>query len=253
MPAKRGRKDLRGDGRDEAVDISDAGSHRDQGEHVEVAGHQRLPAAHEERPARPDHDRCRRDELNPVRQRLVDPAMAADQMPAHLEDDCGQRQHEADPEPSGHVRQFGIRCGVQRCHFGLQSHSADRAVAGPDLPDFRMHRACVNGAFRNRLLRRGLGLIEVGFRSGRELRATACRTEMVGAALVIEPVLARRRVDGHPANRVEDFLLFRGRLMMPVIAVGLAAMLVSCHRGGVRLARGTCVSRPGHLGLLIDL
>ena len=58
---------------------------RDQREHVEVAGDQRLPAAHEERPARPQHDRCGERELNPVRHRLVDERMTAKEVRAHLE------------------------------------------------------------------------------------------------------------------------------------------------------------------------
>ena len=53
MAAKRLREDIRRDGADHAVDIGDARAHRDQGEHVEIARQQRLPAAHEERPARP--------------------------------------------------------------------------------------------------------------------------------------------------------------------------------------------------------
>ncbi len=61
VSAESGREDMRGDGGDEAVDVSHTGPHRDQGEHIEVAGQQRLPAAHEKRPARPDYDWGRKD------------------------------------------------------------------------------------------------------------------------------------------------------------------------------------------------
>ena len=69
---------------------------------------QRLPAAHEERPAGPQHDGRGEGELNPVRQRRVDQAVTADEMAAHLQDDRRQREHEADPEAARHVGKFGI-------------------------------------------------------------------------------------------------------------------------------------------------
>ncbi|CEG10681.1 hypothetical protein BN961_04123 [Afipia felis] len=40
VSAKREWKNLRGDRGDDAVDVSDPSPHRDQGEHVEVAGQQ---------------------------------------------------------------------------------------------------------------------------------------------------------------------------------------------------------------------
>ena len=65
--AERRRKDAGRDSGDDAVDPGDAGAERDQREHVEVAGDQRLPAALEERPARPQHDRRGEHQLHPVR------------------------------------------------------------------------------------------------------------------------------------------------------------------------------------------
>ena len=58
---------------DDAVDVGDAGAHADQREHVEVARDQRLRAAHEERPARPQHHRRGEGELDVIRQRGRDP------------------------------------------------------------------------------------------------------------------------------------------------------------------------------------
>ena len=57
VAAEGGREDAGREGRDDAVDPGDAGAHGDQREHVEVARDERLPAAHEERPAGPQHDR----------------------------------------------------------------------------------------------------------------------------------------------------------------------------------------------------
>ncbi len=50
--------------REHAVDVSDAGAHADQREHIEVARDQRLRATHEERPACPQHDRGGEGELD---------------------------------------------------------------------------------------------------------------------------------------------------------------------------------------------
>jgi hypothetical protein len=86
MPAKSRRENIGRDGADQAVGIGHAGAHRDQGEHVEIARRQRLPAAHEKRPAGPEHDRGGEYELNPVRQGLVDPAVTAGKMTAHFQD-----------------------------------------------------------------------------------------------------------------------------------------------------------------------
>ena len=60
----------------EAVDVGDAGAHRDQREHVQIARYQRLPAAHEEGPAGPQHDRVS-ENTNWIQfdKRLVDPAV----------------------------------------------------------------------------------------------------------------------------------------------------------------------------------
>jgi hypothetical protein len=52
---------------DHAVEPRDARTHRDEREHVEVARHDRPPAADEERPARPQHDRSGDRKLDPIR------------------------------------------------------------------------------------------------------------------------------------------------------------------------------------------
>ena len=147
MPAEGCREAIGRDGTDQAVDVGHARAHRDQGEHVEMARHQRLPATHEKRPARPEHDRGGEHQLNPVRQGLVDPAVTADKVTAHFQDDRGQREHEADPEPPRHVGEFGIWRRIEGCHFGLQRHATDRAVSRTDLADLRMHRAGIDRAF----------------------------------------------------------------------------------------------------------
>src|SRR5213076_1274994 len=76
------------------------------------------------------------------------PAVTAGKMTAHLQDDRRKGQHKADPEAPRHTSEFGIWRRVQRCHFGLQRHAADRAVSWTDLADLWMHRAGVDRAFR---------------------------------------------------------------------------------------------------------
>ena len=161
MSAEGGREDVGRDGADDAVDIGDTGAHRDQREHVEIARQQRLPAAHEEWPARPEHHGRGEDQLNPVRQGLVDPAVTADQVTAHFQHHRRQRQRAADPEPPCHVGELGIGRRIEARDLGLQRHAADRATTGADLADLRMHRAGVDGAFGRFGLR--LAVAEIGF------------------------------------------------------------------------------------------
>ena len=67
MSRKRGRKQLRRQRADHAVEPGHAGAHRDQREHVEISGEQRMPAAHEERRTRPQHHRRGKHQRDPVR------------------------------------------------------------------------------------------------------------------------------------------------------------------------------------------
>jgi hypothetical protein len=114
MPAKSRGENIGRDGAGQAVDIGHAGAHRDQGEHVEIARRQRLPTAHEERPAGPQHDRGGEHQLYPVRQGLLDPAVIAGKMTTHLQDDNWNGQHGTDPEPPRHVRELRVWRRIER-------------------------------------------------------------------------------------------------------------------------------------------
>ena len=93
--------------------------------------------------------------------RLVDPAVTADQVAAHLQDHRREREHQADPEAARHVGKFGIGRRIEAGDLGLQRHAADRAIAGTDLADLRMHRAGVDRAFGTSAGFVGCALVEI--------------------------------------------------------------------------------------------
>ena len=233
MAAEGGREAAGREGADQAVEVGDTGAHRDQGEHVEIARLQRLPAAHKEGPARPQHHGRGEHHLDPVRQRRVDPAVTADQMPPHLEHHRRNREHEADPEASRHVGEFGIGRRVQAGHLGLERHAADRATSRTDLADFRMHRAGVDRALRCRRLR--LALVEPGFWIGGELGAAAGGAKVIRLAAVVEPVLAGGGIDGHAADGIDHLCAGMG---MIVVMTGMAVAAAGLRR--------PCVFSVGH-------
>ena len=73
----------------------------------------RRPAAHEERPAGPQHHRRGEQELQPHRDLRRDIAVKVQpwKMRAHFQDHNRHRQRGADPEAARHVDQFGARAG----------------------------------------------------------------------------------------------------------------------------------------------
>ena len=133
MGAEGGRKNAGGYRRDDAVDIGDAGAHRDQREHVEIARDDRLPSAHEERPAGPQHHRCRKRELDPVREPLIDEAVPADDVRAHLQRENRQRSARARSRSAGscrRVRDWG-RCRRSQAPAPAPSRRSGRSRGRP--------------------------------------------------------------------------------------------------------------------------
>jgi len=151
---------------------------------------------------------------------LIDPAMAADEMTAHLPDDDRQSQPEPHPEAAGHVGQFGVGLGVQGDQVGLQRHSADRAATGSRLADLRMHGAGVDRALRDGRFHRSLGFAEVLLWSSRELGLAAGRAEKVSFALIIEVVLAGFRIDRHSTDRVPNPRVRIRMIMVDMVTMG---------------------------------
>ena len=73
----------------------------------------------------------------------------------HGQEKDRQGQRCSDPEPAGHVDQFGIVLGgIRRDGLELQGHSTDRAIARLIALDLRVHRAGVERPRVKFLLRR---------------------------------------------------------------------------------------------------
>jgi len=125
---------------------------------------------------------------------------------AHFQDDDGDGQGGADPETPPHVDQFGTGTSIFATGHRLEPHAANRATGRLRLPDLRMHRAGVNSAGRLRLWL-ALFLCQKPLRLFGELGSAAGRTEMIEVSGIGVIVRRFRRIDPHPADRVD----FSGR------------------------------------------
>ena len=196
---------------------------------LRLRAHERGPAAHEERPARPQHHRRRQRELHPVR-RLPRRCSACRSIRWPPISSTTTGKASSSPIQNRRVMStssgFGPRLGARLRR--LERHAADRAGAGPDLPDLGMHRTGVDRALRYRLrahLLRGRDTARVGD----ELGAAAGRAEVIGAARVAGSVLGRVRIDIHPAHRV----LCGSRNRLPVSVRVPVVMAVRSRRRAV--------------------
>ncbi len=234
MRAEGRREQPRQQRRRHAVEIGRAGAEGDQREHVEVARDERLRPALEERPARPQDDRRRQRELHPVRRRLREEAVPADEMRPHLQHEHRRGEREPDPEPPRHVGELrvGRRFGADQLR--LQRHAADRAGAGAFLPYLRVHRAGVDRAFRHRGLLR-LRRREVALRIGLEFCLAAGGAEIIRAAVVLGAVLGGVRIDRHAADGIKRLAVGGvGRVagFGAGFGLGLRAVAAAACRGG---------------------
>ncbi len=201
MRTQRGWKNVRQESRDDAVSPSDAGADGDEREHVEIARLDRLPSSLEEWPARPQHDRRREGKLQQVGCSRVDQMVQPEEMAAHLQNENGRGEHEADPEAARHVREFRIGSGVGGDDVGLERHATNRARTRSDLPDLGVHRAGVNRAFRYGL-GGSLSGTEILRRVGDEFRAAPGAAEIVRVPGVLCAMLGGVRIDVHSADRI---------------------------------------------------
>ena len=124
----------------------------------------------------------------------------------HAQQQQWQRQHQTEPEATCHVIEFSgvlFHGGVH----GLECHAADRAAAGADLLDFRVHRAGID-----RICRAG-GLVfsvrrQIAHRIGFEFGHAAGAAEIISLA-VMHSGLVRVGRRFHAADRIGVGLFFR--------------------------------------------
>ena len=247
-PTEGRREDPGRDRRDHAVQIRRADADPDQGPHVWAELLERCPAALEDRPPGPEHDRRRERQLEPVRHLPRDGVTQPQKMLAHHPDQQRQRQRGADPETPTHVEIFGARTFLlEEDRLRLERHAADRAVARADLLDVGMHRAGVDGVLGRRLGLRALRS-EVCLRLRLELLRAARRAEIVGASAVLASVLRGVRIHAHAAHRVLHGARVSG-LRAPLVGGdrhGLAPSLapIQSRRSGPRLSSSRRVLHP---------
>ena len=163
---------------------------------------QRLPAAHEERPAGPQHDRGREHELNPVRQRRIDQTVAADEMAAHLQHDRRERQAPRRSRSAGSCRRArgSARRRGSRPRAPAPCRRSGRFLARPGgSPDASgRYRSCQPA---RRPWRASAVLSRYLAGSAANLvRQPPSRNE--GLAVVVEAMLRRRGVDAHAADGI---------------------------------------------------
>src|SRR5713226_3361290 len=130
---------------------------RDKREHVEVTIAERIPTADKKRPAGPEDHRRRKNELDPLVETRRDPVIEVEAWNEvrHGQEENRGCKESGYPKAPSHVFGFGIvGLWLVRDCDGLESHSADWAVAGLILADLRMHRTGVAGL--GFLLKRGI-------------------------------------------------------------------------------------------------
>ena len=135
------RKQPRRERRDEAVEVGGADAERDQGEHVEPAVANGRPAAHEERPAGPQHHRRGEHELKPHRRSAAgcsDAGSGPGRCAPIARTTERDRERRADPEAPGHVDELGVRPGlVGRDASGSSAMPQIGQEPGPSCADLR--------------------------------------------------------------------------------------------------------------------
>ena len=181
-----------GERRDHAVAVRGADAERDQREHVQVAVDDRRPAALEERPAAPEHDRRRERELRASSAHAGGSSVLQRLPGQQLRDH--EREHR---RPSARAttrtaascrRARGCRV-LERDDARLERHAADRAGTRPVLDDLRVHRARVfvacpgRGHCRDRARDRRVGGTDVLARVLAELLQAARAAEVVRLAM----------------------------------------------------------------------
>ena len=146
------------------------------------------------------HNGRREHQLNPVRQGRVDPAVTADQVAAHFQDHRRQRKARGRSRSAAScrpVRDWAAYPGwPPRAPAPCRRSGSFRDRPGGSADASGRCRSCPPAR------RLSAALVEICVRIGGEFGSAAGRAEMIGFAAIVEPVLAGRGVDGHPADGV---------------------------------------------------
>lgn len=143
-------------------------------------------------------------------------------MHPHLEREHRGGEDKADPEATGHVREFGAWSGFRGDHYRFECHPTDGAGTGFEPTDLRVHRAGVFDVLVGRGGRRGGWgqcvdeLARVRLEPGPAVR----RAEVVGLAVVVDAVHARVRIYRHPAHGIMHDIGGGRRSVVMVVMLG---------------------------------
>jgi len=174
-------------------------------------------------PAEPQHDGRRQHALQPCAALHAEHGrrIEADQV-AHREQQQRQRQHEAEPEATRHVIEFG-RVLFQRGVFRFERHPAYRTTAWAHLTDLRMHGTGVDRIGRHCGSGGGLAFgVEITQRVSVELGDATSAAEVIGLAVVGRHFF-RIRGGLHAAHRIGKRLVDDGRCRRIAMVVRMAA------------------------------
>ena len=140
MTAHRFREKSRREHRHRAVEECRADAERDQREHIEVPGTERLPPALKKRKTRHEDNGRAENGLNPARCIAHHPVRRAGNHVRHSQNEDGQRQARGNPHAAGHVAQLRV-IGLRGDRVWLKRHTAFRAYARFVGFHARAHRA----------------------------------------------------------------------------------------------------------------
>ena len=219
--AQRGRKELRRDRADGAVEPRRADAERDEREHVRLSGFDRRPPALEKRPASPKHHRRRTDEAEPVDEshqrafmRRADherlrTTKQTDHL-SHRQQKHRGAQNGGNPQAACHVHELGIGSVVERDGHRLERHAAFRAGPRPVLHDLRVHGTRVQ---RIRCHRRGrlAARLQKRLRIGLEAVQTRRIAEVVGRPPILVRARGGRGLNGHAADGINRHFISPAR------------------------------------------
>ena len=206
----------------------------------------RCPAALEERPARPQHDRRRADQPDPVRQPHVEASAEphAEHHVAHRQQE--HRQTQRAPIHSRRVMSTSSGFGGRRRDGArLERHAADRTGSRRVADDLRVHRT---GVFRPRLAGRSRGPARAPCRTSGRRRDNPARTS--GSIGQKYSVPGERRLLGgvrHPASPACEKCL---RVRLEPLEARMAAEVVAS--AVVVVAAGGSLRRDGHAANRVD-